>query len=37
MMNEFIVDYKEEIVDGKIYYNLPKIPLARLRNFQLEV
>ena len=33
MMNEFIVDYKEEIVDGKVYYNLPKIPLARLRNF----
>lgn len=33
LMNEFVIDYKEEKVEGKVYYKLPNIPLDRLRNF----
>jgi asparagine synthetase B (glutamine-hydrolysing) len=33
LMNEFVCDYKEELIDGAIYYPQPKISLARRRRF----
>ena len=33
LMNEFVCDYKEELVDGVAYYPQPKISLARRRKF----
>ena len=33
LMNEYVCDYKEESVDGVIYYPQPKISLARKRRF----
>lgn len=33
LMNEFVCDYKEEVIDGVIYYAQPKISLARRRRF----
>jgi asparagine synthetase B (glutamine-hydrolysing) len=33
LMNEFVCDYKEELIDGVIYYPQPKISLARRRRF----
>lgn len=33
LMNEFVCDYKEELVDGVAYYPQPKISLARRRRF----
>lgn len=36
LMNEFVCDYKEELVDGTLYYPQPKISLARRRKFFLK-
>ena len=33
LMNEYVCDYKEELIDGVIYYPQPKISLARRRRF----
>ena len=33
LMNEFVCDYQSEIIDGEVYYDVPKMPLARRRQF----
>ncbi len=33
LMNEFVCDYKEEVVDGTVYYPQPRIPIEKRRRF----
>jgi hypothetical protein len=33
LMNEYVCDYQEEIIDGTVYYPQPRVPLATRRRF----
>jgi hypothetical protein len=33
LMNEYLCDYREETVDGQIYYRQPRVDISRRRNF----
>ncbi len=33
LMNEFVCDYREEMIDGTIYYPQPRVPTAKRRRF----
>jgi hypothetical protein len=33
LMNEYICDYREEIVDGQVYYRQPRVDIGRRRDF----
>ncbi len=33
LMNEYVCDYREEIVDGTVYYEQPKVSIGRRRRF----
>src|SRR5262249_60262516 len=33
LMNEYMCDYREEIVDGHVYYRQPRVDIGRRRDF----
>lgn len=33
LMNEYVCDYQEEVIDGTVYYPQPRVPLATRRRF----
>ena len=33
LMNEYLCDYREETVDGQVYYRQPRVDIGRRRNF----
>jgi hypothetical protein len=33
LMNEFVCDYREEVIDGEVYYYQPRVPIESRRRF----